>query len=154
MERREVEIIIFDMDGTLSILGDRLKYLRQTPKNWDAFYSAVGEDLPNIHIRDLYNALADHYRIMILTGRRESCREETWEWLEVHGFDTPNFLLMRPSGDHRHDTIIKPELLKECLKKHKHQVYAPTLFFEDRSSMVKKWRELGYTCLQVADGNF
>ena len=25
---------------------------------------------------------------------------------------------------------------------------------EDRNSMVKRWRELGYTCLQVNDGDF
>ena len=25
---------------------------------------------------------------------------------------------------------------------------------EDRNSMVKKWRELGYTCLQVAEDDF
>jgi hypothetical protein len=25
---------------------------------------------------------------------------------------------------------------------------------EDRNSMVKKWRELGLTCLQVAEGDF
>lgn len=35
-----------------------------------------------------------------------------------------------------------------------HPDYRVAFILEDRNSMVKKWRELGFKCLQVADGDF
>ena len=57
---------------------------------------------------------------------------------------------MRKDRDWRHDTAVKPELLA------KSGINTDNVAFilEDRDSMVTKWRELGYKCLQVADGNF
>lgn len=61
-------------------------------------------------------------------------------------------ILFRKGGDHRHDTVVKPELLEAYMKEnHKKHPYA---VFEDRDSMVAKWRELGYTCFQPAEGEF
>ena len=57
---------------------------------------------------------------------------------------------MRKNNDHRHDIEVKPELLKEAGIK----LDSIAFVLEDRNSMVKKWRELGLICLQVADGNF
>ena len=59
-------------------------------------------------------------------------------------------VLMRPDGDHRHDTDIKPELLEKA------GIDLDTIAFvmEDRNSMVKKWRDMGLICLQVAEGDF
>ena len=57
---------------------------------------------------------------------------------------------MRKNNDHRHDSEVKPELLKEAGIK----LDSIAFVLEDRNSMVKKWRELGLICLQVADGNF
>ena len=36
--------ILVDIDGTISKVGDRIKYLQQEPKNWDSFYEACDED--------------------------------------------------------------------------------------------------------------
>jgi hypothetical protein len=57
---------------------------------------------------------------------------------------------MRKNDDHRHDTEVKPELLRE------NGIGLETIAFvlEDRNSMVKKWRDLGLICLQVAEGDF
>lgn len=56
----------------------------------------------------------------------------------------------RPDGDHRHDTEVKPELLANAGVGPKEVL----CILEDRDSMVAKWRELGYRCLQVAEGKF
>ena len=141
-------MIIFDLDGTLSIVGDRVKYLLQEPKDWDSFYDACIEDAPNTPIVNICRHLLLNFRVVIVTGRRESCRSDTLKWLHRNNLwvGSPQ-LVMRPDGDIRHDTVLKPELIEpykteiECI-------------FEDRNSMVKKWRELGYTCLQVAEGDF
>jgi hypothetical protein len=146
--------VIVDIDGTLSIVGDRKECLERTPKNWDEFYDRCGEDEPNVNIIKLVYSIWLDYRVVLVTGRRESCRYATKKWLVKHGLTrsgySPPYILMRPDNDYRHDTILKPELLKKA------GIGLEEIAFvlEDRNSMVKKWRELGVTCLQVAEGDF
>lgn len=61
-------------------------------------------------------------------------------------------ILFREDGDTRHDMVVKPELLEAYMKENYKK--PPFAVFEDRNSMVAKWRELGYTCFQPAEGNF
>jgi len=143
-------IIIVDIDGTVSRVGDRVKYLSEKPVNWDAFYDACFEDEPIIPIIRLVHLLAKDYEIVFLTGRRESVRDITVKWLNNYFHNREYHLLMRPNGDHRHDTEIKPELLRKA----NISLRSIELIIEDRNSMVKKWRELGLTCLQPAEGDF
>lgn len=145
--------VIVDVDGTMSKVGaNRLQYVSGPKKDLDKFYALCDEDEPVQAIVDLVKILAPVYNIVYCTGRRISEREKTSRWLLRHtGMLVYNSnLLMRKGGDHRDDYIIKPELLKEA-------DYNPgrvAFILEDRNSVVKKWRELGFTCLQVADGDF
>jgi len=152
------DIIVVDIDGTISIVGDRLEYLKEDPPNWDDFYENCGEDKPNQNVIETVQQLGANdghydpspiYDIVYCTGRRESVREKTMDWLLKYGLPYPSHheLLMRPDGDHRHDTELKPELIEP----YKDRILC---ILEDRNSMVKKWRELGYTCLQVQEGDF
>ena len=141
-------MIIFDLDGTLSIVGDRLKYLQGPKKDWDSFYEACGEDEVNFTIAKIFRELRYGNLVNIVTGRRESTREKTLNWLNKNGMRIPSsYLHMRKDGDYRHDTIVKPELVKDFIGEIE-------MVFEDRASMVNKWRELGLTVLQVAEGDF
>ena len=149
MEQKK--IVIVDIDGTISKVGDRIKYLEREPKDWDSFYKACGEDEPIDIIVDMVLELRDMYEIVFCTGRREGVREKTEDWLfkTNYYFDEVQ-ILMRPDGDFRHDTEVKPEMLIRAGIRHQDVAF----ILEDRNSMVKKWRELGLTCLQVADGGF
>jgi len=140
--------VIVDIDGTISRVGDRLKYLHEEPKNWDAFYDACFEDEPILEMVDLVKLLSNEYRIVFCTGRRESTRNHTFEWLESYGLSGE--LLMRPNDDFRHDTIVKPEVLR------KSGIFNGQIAFvlEDRTAMVNYWRGEGVRCLQVAPGDF
>ena len=141
-------IVVFDIDGTLSIVGDRLKYLQETPPNWDAFYDACGEDACNEPVWAILHCMRQKYSIRWVTGRRESCRKDTLKWMKENLMGCPSpYLFMRAEGDFRHDTEVKPELVADFID----QIL---LVFEDRTSMVDKWRELGITCCQVANGDF
>lgn len=143
-------MVIFDLDGTLSVVGDRIKYIQQDPKDWIAFYDACDQDEVNKPIAGIYRALLieDYEPLKIITGRRESVRQKTLDWLESYGlYIDSKDLHMRPDGDFRCDTLLKPELAAPFLS-------CISLVFEDRSSMVKKWRELGICCCQVAKGDF
>lgn len=145
--------VIVDIDGTISKVGDRIKYLEQKPKDWDSFYANCNEDNP---ISNVIELIVDLYtigrEIVFCSGRRESCRKDTEEWIGKHLYMEPiNYsLLLRENDDYRHDTETKPELLQAS------NISLDTILFvlEDRTSMVKKWRELGLVCLQVADGDF
>ena len=143
-------IVVVDIDGTIAKVGDRLKYLQQEKKDWDSFYEHCDEDEPITDIIDVVQALYwDDYKIVFCTGRRESVRFKTVAWIQKNGFSKFD-LLMRPDGDFRHDTMVKPELLATA-------GYTPDnvlCIFEDRDSMVSRWRDLGYRCLQVDRGDF
>ena len=143
---------VFDIDGTLSKVGTRIECLNRTPKNWDEFYERCGEDEPNEPIVAICRALICYgvHHVWFLTGRRESCRRDTDFWLIKHHLEAYNGLIMRPDGDFRHDTIVKPELMAAAGLTPENV----TAIFEDRNSMVEQWRKMGFTCLQVADGNF
>lgn len=150
-------IIVVDIDGTLAIVGDRLKYLQQEKKDWDAFYNSCFEDEPIQEMCDLVNLLyrKGNYQIVFLTGRRESVRHITAHWLGRNVFDSATApgektLLMRPNGDHRDDTEVKIEQFKKA----GYRVEDIAFVLEDRDAMVKMWRDLGVRCLQVAKGDY
>lgn len=149
------KFIVVDIDGTIAKVGDRLKYLQQVPKNWDEFYNHCDEDSVIQPIARLVDYLAVDHEIVYCTGRRESVREKTIQWIDNHMDFAGSFggeinLLMRKDNDWRHDTEVKPEMLA----KHGYTPENVWFILEDRDSMVAKWRELGFTCLQVADGKF
>jgi hypothetical protein len=142
---------VFDIDGTLSLVGARAECLRRSPKAWDEFYARCGEDLPNEPVLRLLRVLlyCPAHSVTLLTGRRESCRQATTDWLHRQGVYhlLPAELLMRPDNDWRPDTIVKPELLAQA-------GIVPDIVYEDRDSMVEYWRAQGVCCMQVARGAF
>ena len=149
-------IILVDIDGTIADCSERAKkYLSGDTPDWDGFYEACGEDKPIQSIINLVEELSVHYDIAFCSGRRESVRGKTEEWMKRHLVHTtyePIGMLFRKDGDKRHDTEVKPEMLDAWLAQNPN--YKICYILEDRNSMVAKWRELGYVCLQVADGNF
>lgn len=146
--------VLVDIDGTLSDASERAKkYLVGEKPDWDGFYAACGEDAPIKRVIDVVEVLARTYDIVLCTGRRKSCNEATREWLARYAPSLMHApILFRNDGDTRHDTIVKPEMLEAFMREnHKSQ---PLAIFEDRNSMVAKWREMGYTVFQPADGDF
>lgn len=85
--------------------------------------------------------------MILLTGRRESVRRHTEKLLRKHGVGGYRHLLMRPDGDFRTGTIVKPELLEQF-------GIVPDLVFEDWASMIDYWRSKGIACFQIAAGKF
>ena len=154
-------IVVVDIDGTITDASERAaKYLSKEPKDWDGFYAACGHDKPITEMVRLVEALSDSYGIVFCTGRRRSTNDATRLWLRQN-LQTFRYsrsgvmglpILYRNDGDKRHDTEVKQELLDEYLKQHPD--YRVAFILEDRNSMVKKWRDLGFKCLQVAEGDF
>ena len=136
--------IVFDMDGTLSDPAHRVHHLEN--KDWDAFYEACDGDTPHLHILYILELLQEaNHKIEIWTGRRESTRQKTIDWLKLHGVQNVE-IVMRSNDDRRHDTVTKGEWLDQRGR--------PDMVFEDRNSMVDFYRSKNIRCLQVAPGDF
>ena len=131
---------IVDMDGTLARMNGRSPY----------DLTRVSEDEPVEAVIDIVSALHfGGFAIVVASGREDTCREATEEWLDRYGVPWDD-LVMRKAGDHRNDAIVKRELLFEEI--------APSWnvrgTIDDRNRVVEMWRELGLTCAQVAPGDF
>ena len=132
--------IIVDIDGTLAHKGDRNAY----------DYKNVYKDKCDEVISELTNQLYRlNYRIIILSGREDSCRDLTKQWLSdniIHYHD----LYMRKSKDIRKDAVVKKEIYDQQIKDY----YSVLCVFDDRNQVVEMWREIGLKCLQVQEGDF
>jgi predicted kinase len=132
--------IICDLDGTLCLHDGRSPY----------DVSKCLSDKPNPPIVEIvnkyYHAGTD---IIFCSGREEKFRELSMRWLNDHcelGYN----LFMRPTGDFRKDWIIKAELFDAHIR----DSYNVRFVLDDRDQVVKMWRKMGLTCLQVAEGAF
>ena len=133
--------IIVDIDGTLAINNGTRSYYDST---------RVIEDDVNVPIAEIVKLYSKQgILIIIASGRKDDCRADTETWLKCN--DIPyNILLMRSADDSRKDAITKSELYDNNIK----GKYEILFVLDDRKQIVDKWRELGLTCLQIADGNF
>lgn len=134
--------VLVDIDGTLALRGER------SPYDWHR----VGEDVPNPAVVELVRTLyvAKEHFIVLLSGRDESCRPHTEAWLAFNRIPSDE-LFMRPHKDNRKDSIVKKELYHRWVE----PKYEVAFVLDDREQVVRMWRkELGLTCLQVAEGKF
>lgn len=142
--------IIVDIDGTVALKGER------SPFDW----ANVHQDTPNEPIVRMVESLAVAADVvwLFISGRDEICRDATTTWLQQHmpiasGKSTTAsdiMLWMRPVGDVRKDAVVK----REIYDNHIAGKYYVRFVLDDRNQVVEMWRELGLTCLQVADGDF
>ena len=131
-------IIIFDVDGTLALMGNR------SPYDWnkvdvDIYNEIVGEQVK------FHKSLGR--KICIMSGRDSSCRKLTEEWLNFYGVEF-DILLMRPENDMRKDSYIKEELYNTYIK----DKYNLLAVYDDRNQVVAQWYKLGIFCFNVNNG--
>jgi predicted kinase len=136
--------ILVDIDGTVAKMHNRY------PFDWDK----VGEDLPKYDIIRLVKVLKDAgNKIIFFSGRDESCRNITREWIcEYFEWKMDDFeLFMRKTKDQRKDSDVKFDLYEAHIRNQ----YFVELVIDDRQQVVDMWRrKLGLTCLQVDYGDF
>ncbi|OLB75659.1 MAG: 5'-hydroxyl kinase [Actinobacteria bacterium 13_2_20CM_2_71_6] len=135
------EAFLVDIDGTVAEMGTRNPYDE----------SRVHEDAPNEPVIRVVRALhAAGYRIVFCSGRTDGCRDATAAWLDEHVGVPYEALHMRVAGDQRKDSIVKAEIFE----KHIRHAYRIVGVLDDRMQVVRMWRSLGLTVLQVAEGDF
>lgn len=149
---------VFDVDGTLTLVGERRRHVLKTSKHpeadWGSFFKEMVYDGPNKPVVDAYNKYADStddgHILICCSGRPENYRRETEEWLEKNVLSMPYLLLMRPTGSHQPDDFVKKQLYEKYIK----PFFEVEVVFDDRDAVVKMWRQQGLTCFQVAEGDF
>ena len=88
------ELVIFDIDGTLADISERVRHVRKKPKNWNAFTAGMAQDKAIHSMIRLCNILyAAGLRIILCSGRNEANRPETVEWLAKQGVPYHELLL-------------------------------------------------------------
>lgn len=141
--------VIVDIDGTVAHNDGHRK-----PFDWDK----VSDDTPIPGVIKFLKVLEqseDLDAIIYVSGRMDCCLNETAEWIVKHvgaGITARNgvILFMRATGDYRPDTVAKEEIYREFIEPY----YDVVAVLDDRTSVVKMWRKLGLTCLQVAQNDF
>jgi predicted kinase len=135
------EAFLVDIDGTVAVMNGRRFYEEHR----------VSEDSPNPPVIAVVRALhAAGYRIVFCTGRSEACRADTASWLDAHVGVPYEALLMRAERDDRKDAVVKSELFDRHLRDR----YRIVAVLDDRDQVVRMWRTMGLTVLQVGEGNF
>jgi predicted kinase len=127
--------VIFDIDGTLALMG------RRGPFDWMQVYK---DDLNEIVSEQLQFHKDKGRKVIIVTGRDEVCREVTEEWLDFHGIEFDE-MYMRPKDDYRKDTLIKKEIYENHIKPN----YNVLAVYEDRLSVSRQWNKLGLFVFNV-----
>ncbi|MEI6064604.1 MAG: AAA family ATPase [Pseudanabaena sp. ELA748] len=131
------DAIICDLDGTLALIRDRNPYEA----------SSCEKDLVNEPVRSILQTAGK--AIVFVSGREDKYQPQTLLWLEQHGIKFDR-LYMRKSGDLRKDSIVKQEIYEQLILNQ----YNIAFVLDDRDQVVRVWRDLGLTCLQVDYGDF
>jgi len=131
------DAIVCDLDGTLALIRDRNPY--------DA--SLCEQDLVNEPVRSILQTSGK--AIVFVSGREDKYKPQTLAWLDQHDIKFDR-LYMRKSGDLRKDSIVKQEIYEQLILNQ----YNVAFVLDDRDQVVRVWRDLGLTCLQVDYGDF
>lgn len=144
------EAVIFDIDGTIANNDERQKILKDNVHNWQNFFNEMGNDTVNKAISEIYDIIkkTKKYKMLIVTGRPETYRKITEQWLIWNRIEYDN-LYMRSENDCRSDVDVKREILQKIREQ-----YDVSFVFDDRRSVVQMWREEGLVCFQCFDHDY
>jgi hypothetical protein len=142
--------IICDLDGTIALDKKRNHFLHPIEtRDWKSYFEACDTDEPCRAVIEILHKFMIYHTIWILSGRSAEVTGKTLEWLEKHNVPY-HHLQMRAIGDRTDDHFLKLGWAK-TFDLHPDN----TLFvLEDRTRVVNAWRESGFRCFQVAEGNF
>lgn len=103
--------VVLDIDGVLADVRHRLRFVANTPKDWESFFNAAKRDSLLSVGADFARAAATTHTVVYLTGRPERLRADTTSWLQHHNLPAGR-LLMRRDGDHRPAVQMKLQELR------------------------------------------
>lgn len=146
-------VCIIDIDTTLANNDHRASYLTRDESgmiskvSWDKFLDKelMLLDTPQQHALDVLNYMRTHgYTMVFLTGRNETHRDVTEEWLKTHmGWNSQSEpLFMRTSLESGKPASV---FKKKCFTDRIKPLYPDSsfIFFEDDPYVLPMWKEYG-----------
>lgn len=141
-------LILCDIDGTAANINHRRHFVENKPKRWDKFYDAIIDDKPNEWCQEIISSMQQH-EVIFVSGRPETHRKQTEDWLDKYYGGLYSYLYMRPANNTEQDFIIKERIYDNNFSDKQ------ILFvIDDRKQVVDMWRRKGLTVLQCDEGNF
>lgn len=142
--------IICDLDGTLALFGNKSPYDRDFIN--DELNQPI-RTIINIYLKEHLDAWGKRKsHLIIFSGRSARFKPETSDWLKKNCIE-PDVFQMRSEEEEQlqiKDVKVKQRMFDTYAK----DKYYIDFVLDDRNQVVKLWRSLGLTCLQVADGDF
>src|SRR5208283_1298481 len=150
-------IWIVDIDGTLADGSRRVHFVQNRPRDWKSYFEAMEGDTPVYAVQRAVQEAFKERTICIVSGRPDDYQARTIQWLNK--YEIPfDWLIMRPAGDHRDDTIVKKEILELMLDSIARtcpfgMCYSPKSHIEfvwdDRPKVIRMWKEQGLRVIPV-----
>ncbi len=136
------DAVVFDLDGSLCHMNNK-----RNPYDFDKVYL---DDCDSVLKEHLYYHHSVGRKIILLSGRDDSCYEMTEEWLKQNMIPF-HHMFMRNTGDQRKDSIVKEDIYNCHIK----DDFNIIVVYDDRQQVVDMWRnKLGLKCFQVEAGKF
>lgn len=132
------DCIICDLDGTLADFSLNRGPFEQEKCADDKCVEPVAQAI-----------FAQHRlgtKIIIISGRHNTYRQQTIDFLEKNSIDY-DLLLMRREEDNRGDEIIKEEIYHKYIK----NKYNVLFVLDDRLKVIRKWKQLGLFVFNVGN---
>lgn len=139
--------ILIDLDGTLVDCSHRIHHFHN--KEYDDFFNKIPLDIPNSWCLEVIDSFKATHKILLITARPLKTTLLTRSWLVRHGIYHDQ-LFITSSGMFISDDEIKRRMYKDRVA----PFYKVSFVIDDRSHVVKMWRDLGLVCLQCAEGNY
>jgi predicted kinase len=135
--------IVWDTDGTTA------KHVARSPYD----YSRVLTDAPHEDILIVKKILAEDTDIYHLgmSGRPDSCREDTEKWNKIYRIDFDEFYMRNAETQADWNDADVKQFMVDNYIRGKYNILA---WFDDRDRVVRRLRKLGIRVLQVNYGDF
>ena len=143
-----MKFVIFDIDDTLSDTTHRRHFVERVKGNdWTSFFLSCGKDSEKEEIVRLARKLAANgLGIAIMSGRRQSVRDISVDWLEKAGINADR-MFFRREKDFRKSHVVK-QSWTEVLLSEGHEI---VMALDDEEPNRRMFSGLGITALDPDD---
>lgn len=143
-------VIICDLDGTLCNIDHRLHHVKGGNKDWKSFNAGIPLDGVNLDIAIGLKKSREELKaqIVFVSGRSETYKKETIEWLAKNGITFYSTIIMRGASDHRPDDEVKEDILHTHFK----DLSKIACVVDDRPRVIRMWKKNGLEVIDVGNG--
>jgi phosphoglycolate phosphatase-like HAD superfamily hydrolase len=142
--------VVFDLDGVLSDAAGRQHFLDGPGRrDWDAFFSACGDDPLIEEVNRLLELLDPDLAVILLTARPLSVQQQTLAWLHRYTVRW-DLLVMRPDRDYQLSLVFKQAMVAQL----RDAGFDLRLAFEDDRRNVAMFRDAGVPCVYIHSGYY